>query len=139
MPPNKALQLPGHSALQSTFGSVWHTKLGASGHAGAFNPLARALDRERDGVVRQALLTALYRRDPESALSLLVSALAEKDVAETAVNLLVEGKSRFADDLRAEWAAAQDPGIREGLGVVLREIGRCEHSPVSDVDPGDPA
>jgi HEAT repeat protein len=113
--------------------------LGASGHTGAFNPLARALDRERDGVVRQALLTALYRRDPESALSLLVSALAEKDVAETAVTLLVEGKSRFADDLRAEWASAQDPGIREGLGVVLREIGRCENSPASDMDQGDPA
>ena len=113
--------------------------LGASGHTGAFNPLARALDRERDGVVRQALLTALYRRDAEAALSLLVSALAEKDVAETAVNLLVEGHTRFADDLRAEWAGAQDPGIREGLAVVLREIGRCENSPAADADTGDPS
>jgi HEAT repeat protein len=111
--------------------------LGASGHTGAFNPLARALDRERDAVVRQALLTALYRRDSESALSLLVSALAEKDVAETAVSLLVEGQSRFADDLRAEWAAAQDPGIREGLAVVLREIGRCENTPSANTETGD--
>jgi HEAT repeat protein len=106
--------------------------LGDSGHTGAFTPLARALDRERDGVVRQALLTALYRRDQEAALSLLVSALAEKDVAETAVNLLVDGQFQFADDLRAEWATAQDPAIREGLAVVLREIGRCENTGPDD-------
>ncbi len=100
--------------------------LGASGHGGAFGPLSRALDRERDAVVRSALLTALYQVDPESSLSFLVSALAEKDVAETAAGLLVDGHRIFADDLRAEWAAGIDPATREGLAVVLEEIGRRE-------------
>jgi len=113
--------------------------LGSSGHTGAFNPLARALDRERDAVVRQALLTALHQCDPEAALSLLVSALAEKDVAETAANLLVAGQGRFADDLRGEWAAAQDPGVREGLAMVLREIARGENPSGPDGFPGEPA
>jgi hypothetical protein len=32
VPPNKALQLPGDSAFQSTRGKVWHRNLGASAH-----------------------------------------------------------------------------------------------------------
>ena len=102
--------------------------LGASGHAGAFGPLSRALDRERDAVVRVALLAALYQVDPEASLSFLVAALAEKDVAETAAGLLVDGHRIFADDLRAEWASGIEPATREGLAVVLEEIGRRESS-----------
>jgi hypothetical protein len=58
-------------------------------------------------------------------------------VAETAGSVLVVGQSRVADDQRAEWAAAQDPGIREGLAVVLREIGRCENTPSANTETGD--
>lgn len=111
--------------------------LGESGHAGAFIPLARAMDRERDAVARQALLRALYHAEPESALSYLVSALAEKDVAETAAALLIEGQSVFSDDLRAAWASAQDPAVREGLAAVLRESPRREISATLDVEPGE--
>jgi HEAT repeat protein len=102
--------------------------LGASLQVGAFGPLSRALDRERDAVVRRALLSALYNVDPEAALSFLVASLAEKDVAETAAALLIEGHRIFADELRAEWAAGMEPATREGLAVVLEEIGRREAS-----------
>jgi hypothetical protein len=66
--------------------------------------------------------------DPEAALSFLVAALAEKDVAETAAAILIEGHRIFADDLRAEWATGMEPATREGLAVVLEEIGRREAS-----------
>jgi HEAT repeat protein len=113
------------------------TSLGESGHAGAFIPLARAMDRERDGVARQALLRALYNAEPESALPYLVSALAEKDVAETAAALLMAGQGVFSDDLRTAWAAAADPAVREGLAAVLRESARREASSALDADPGE--
>ncbi|MCZ6746582.1 MAG: HEAT repeat domain-containing protein [Acidobacteria bacterium] len=112
------------------------TSLGESGHAGAFIPLARAMDRERDAVARQALLRALYHAEPESALSYLVSALAEKDVAETAAALLMDGQSVFSDDLRAAWASAEDPAVREGLAAVLRESAHREASSALDAEPG---
>lgn len=102
--------------------------LGASSLSGGFTPLSLALDRERDSVVRNALMSALFRADSEAALPYLVGALAEKDVAETAAELLVSGFREFADDLRAEWAAAEDPAVREGLAVVLRESTRREGS-----------
>ncbi len=113
------------------------TSLGESGHAGAFIPLARAMDRERDAVARQALLRALYLAEPESALSYLVSALAEKDVAETAAALLIDGQAVFSDDLRAAWASAEDPAVREGLAAVLRESARREASTGFDSDQGE--
>jgi HEAT repeat protein len=106
--------------------------LGASRQVGAFGPISRALDRERDAVVRRALLSALYKVDPEAALTFLVAALAEKDVAETAAALLIEGQRIFADELRAEWATGMEPATREGLAVVLEEIGRREASRAGD-------
>ncbi len=75
-------------------------------------------------MVRQAVMTALFRADREASLPYLVSALTEKDVAETAAELMVAGFQDFADELRAEWAGAEDPAVREGLAVVLREGGR---------------
>lgn len=111
--------------------------LGASGHAGAFIPLSRAMDRERDGEARQALLRALYQAEPESALSYLVSALAEKDVAETAAALLMDSQPVFSDDLRTAWAAAEDPAVREGLAAVLRESARREASASHDAGAGE--
>ena len=106
--------------------------LGASRQVGAFGPISRAVDRERDAVVRRALLSALYKVDPEAALTFLVAALAEKDVAETAAALLIEGHRIFADELRAEWATGMEPATREGLAVVLEEIGRREASRAGD-------
>jgi HEAT repeat protein len=125
-------QVPVDRLVAGLEDQVWSVRcaaaeaLGAAGDASAFGPLSRTLDRERDGVVRAALLAALYQVDPEAALSALVAALAEKDVAETAAGLLVDGHRIFADDLRAEWAAGIDPATREGLAVVLEEIGRRE-------------
>ena len=69
-------------------------------------------------MVRSSLLAALFHVDAESSLPFLVAALAEKDVAETAAELLVAGHRVFADELRAEWAAGVDPATREGLAVV---------------------
>ncbi|MFQ5669761.1 MAG: HEAT repeat domain-containing protein [Acidobacteriota bacterium] len=100
--------------------------LGASGDAAAFEPVSRALDRERDGSVRRALIGALYHLDAESALPFLIAGLSEKDIADTAGELLVRGRTLFADELRAEWASEMDPAIREGLAVVLEEVGRRE-------------
>jgi HEAT repeat protein len=111
--------------------------LGGSKQVGAFGSLSRALDRERDAVVRRALLSALYQVDPESSLSFLVSALAEKDVAETAAGLLIDGHRIFADDLRAEWATGIDPVTREGLAVVLQEISGQEASRAGEEEGGE--
>ncbi|MFQ5767042.1 MAG: HEAT repeat domain-containing protein [Acidobacteriota bacterium] len=106
--------------------------LGKCGEASVFSLLSSALDRERDEVVRKGLLEALYHVDAESALPFLVSALAEKTVSETAVHLLVQGHRVFADALRSEWAASVDPTRREGLAMVLEEIGRRESVMIDD-------
>ncbi|MFQ5718109.1 MAG: HEAT repeat domain-containing protein [Acidobacteriota bacterium] len=114
--------------------SVWSVRcaaaeaLGASGQPAGFSPLSHALDRESDPVVRRNLITALFNVDAESSLPFLVAALAEKDVAQTAAEMLVAGHRVFADELRAEWASGVDPATREGLSVVLQEIGRRESS-----------
>lgn len=108
--------------------------LADAGSPAAFGILARALDREADTGVRRALLQAMFRADAEAALPILVTALAEKDVSESAAALLVEGSRMFADSLRAAWAREVDPAIREGMAVVLEEIGRREAHPVVITD-----
>ena len=110
--------------------------LAEAGSPAAFGVLARALDREADAGVRRALLQAMFRADAEAALPVLVTALAEKDVSESAAALLVEGARMFADSLRAAWASEVDPAIREGMAVVLEEIGRREALPAAPADLG---